>query len=64
MWDLLVTQSQLSNGVRTHGREAKRGGHICTVVADSHYRAAESNTTLNSDYPPIKNLKKIVLNEG
>ena len=34
------------------------GGDICILIADSHFCTAETNTTLQSHYPPIKNLKK------
>ena len=41
------------------GRELKEGGEVCVLVADSYWRTAETNTTLESNYPPIKNkLKK------
>ena len=50
-----VTTEQLSNWAHTHGREAKGGGDLCMVVADSRCCATESNTTLFSNYPPIKN---------
>ena len=37
------------------GREAQEGGDICILIADSHGCTAESNTTLQSNYLPIKN---------
>ena len=36
-------------------REVQEGGDICMHMADSHCRTAETNTTLESNYPPIKN---------
>ena len=38
------------------GREAQKGGAICILMADSHCCMAETNATLQSNYPPI--LKK------
>ena len=38
------------------GREAQEGGDICILMADSHCCMAETNATLQSNYPPI--LKK------
>ena len=35
--------------------EAPKGGDICIPMADSHSCMAEANTTLQSNYPPIKN---------
>ena len=34
--------------------EAQKGRDICTPVAESHCCIAESNTTLLSNYSPIK----------
>ena len=40
-------------------RDAQEGGDICILMADSCYCLAETNTTLYSNYPPVKNkLKK------
>jgi len=36
-------------------REVQEGGDICMHMADSRCRTAETNTTLESNYPPIKN---------
>ena len=36
-------------------REVSEGGDICILGADSHCCTAEANTTLRSNYPPIKN---------
>lgn len=47
----------LRSGVR---REAQRKGHMC-ATADSHRRTAESSTTLESGYPPIKKKLKMVV---
>ena len=33
-------------GMGWDGREAQEGGAICIHVADSHWRMAETNTTL------------------
>ena len=35
------------------GTEAQEGGGICILMADSHCCAAETNTTLQSNYIPI-----------
>ena len=41
------------------GREVQEEGEICMHMADSRCCTAETNTTLESNYPPIKNkLKK------
>lgn len=32
----------------------EEGGDVCTLMADSHGCMAETNTTLYSNYPPIK----------
>ena len=37
------------------GREAQGGGDICIHIADSLHCTAETNSTLKSNYPPIKN---------
>ena len=37
------------------GREVPEGGDVCTLRADSCCCTVESNTTLQSSYPPIKN---------
>ena len=39
------------------GREAEEGGGICMHMADSCCCTAETNTTLQSNYSPIKNKK-------
>ena len=39
-------------------REAQEGGDVCIVKADSHCCMAETNTTLEGNYPPIKKKKK------
>ena len=36
------------------GRETEKGGDICVLTADSGCCDTESNTTLSSNYPPIK----------
>lgn len=37
---------------------------MCVLMADSHCRIVETNTTLQSNYPPIKNQREgINLNE-
>ena len=44
-----------------NGNEVQKGGDICTCMADSFCCTVETNTTLQSNYPPIKiNLKKEV----
>ena len=43
------------------GREVKAGGAICTPVADSRCCMAETNTTLYSNYPPVKNKIKLLV---
>ena len=35
--------------------------HTHTLMADSHYCMAETNTTLKSNHPPIKKFEKGVL---
>ena len=40
------------------GREAQEGGDICTIMADLCYCMAETNITLKSNFPPIKNYIK------
>ena len=42
------------NGVGS-GKEVQDGGDMCVPVADSCSRMAETNTVLQSNYPPIKN---------
>ena len=39
------------------GREAEEGGGVCMHMADSCCCIAETNTTLQSNYSPIKNKK-------
>ena len=39
--------------------EAQEGGDICILIADSHCCTAETNITLKSNYPLIKNKKRI-----
>ena len=42
-----------------NGNEVQKGGDICICMADSFCCTGETNTTLQSNYPPIKiNLKK------
>ena len=54
------------DGVRDR-REAQKGGDICILVADSHCCMAETKTTLESNYPPIKsklkNIKQVYCDE-
>ena len=39
--------------------ELQEGKHVCILMADSRFCVAETNTTLESNYPPVKNeLKK------
>ena len=40
------------------GKEVQEGGDICTDVADSLCCAAETNTTLQSNYSPILKKRK------
>ena len=42
------------NGVGS-GKEVQDGGDMCVPVADSFSHTAETNTVLQSNYPPIKN---------
>ena len=35
--------------------EVQEGGDIRVLMADSHFRMAETNTALKSNYPAIKN---------
>ena len=39
-------------------REAKEGGDICVIVADLCCYTAGANITLQSNFPPIKKIKK------
>ena len=42
-----------------NGKEIRKGGDICTCIADSFCGTVEANTTLSSNCTPIKiNLKK------
>ena len=36
-------------------KEVQEGGDTCVPMADSCWCMAETNTTLQSNYPPIKN---------
>ena len=45
-------------GGRGVGREALEGSDTCIHIADSCSGIAETNTTLQSNYPPIKNQQK------
>jgi len=40
------------------GREVQEGEDVSTLMADSCCYTAEVNTTLESNYPPIKNESK------
>ena len=40
------------------GREVQEGGDTCVTVADLYYCMAETNITLQSNFPPIKNYIK------
>ena len=40
------------------GREAHKGGSICILTGDTQCRTAATNTTLQSNYLPIKKKKK------
>ena len=46
-------------GWRRGGREAQQGEDICMHIADSLCCTVEMNTTLQSNYTPIKNKLKI-----
>ena len=50
------------------GREGQEEGDICIPVADSCWCMAETNTTMQSNHPPIKNKfkkkKKSLSNQG
>ena len=37
-----------------NGKEIQKGGNICVHITDSLCRTAETNTTLKSNYTPIK----------
>ena len=41
------------------GRKAQEGGDICKHIAGSCCCTAETNTTLESNYPPMKIFLKI-----
>ena len=57
-WHLKVlTGWSVSSGASTTtsgGRELQDRGDICTLTADSRGYTAETNTILQSNYPPIK----------
>ena len=38
------------------GREAQEGGDICIIMTDLHCCTAETNTTLESNFSPIKKI--------
>ena len=40
---------------RDGGREVQEEGDTCIHIADSFHCTTEVNTTLQSNYPPIKN---------
>ena len=40
------------------GREAQEGRDVYILMADSWWCVAETNTTLESNYPPIEKKKK------
>ena len=40
------------------GKKVQEGGVICILMADSCWCMAETNTVMQSNYPPIKNFKK------
>ena len=42
------------DGSREGGREAQEGGDIDIIMTDSHCYMAETNTTLQSSYTPIR----------
>ena len=42
-------------GVGWGQKEVQEGGDICIPIADSCWCMAKTNTTLLSNYPPIKN---------
>ena len=37
-----------------NGKEIKKRGDICVCIADSLCCTVETNTTMQSNYPPIK----------
>ena len=41
------------------GREVPERGDVCTHIADSFSRAAETNNTVKQLYPSLKNKQKI-----
>ena len=43
------------------GRDVQEGGDVCIHIADTLCCTAETNTTLQSNYPPVKKKKKKVL---
>ena len=44
-----------SGGVGESGREVQEGGNLCILMTDAYCYTAETNTILQSNYPPIKN---------
>ena len=48
-------------GGRRGGREVQERGDICMHTADSLHCTAETNTTLQSNYTPIKKKRKFSL---
>ena len=58
-WNIYITiwktDSQRYVTIYRGGREVQEGGDICIPMADSYRGMAETNTILQSNYPPIKN---------
>ena len=52
----LISASKLDLEGWGAGREAQEGGTIGIIMADLHCCMAETNTTLESNFPPIKKL--------
>ena len=49
------TSARCSAMTEKGGKETQKGGDVHTFIADSRCHTAETNTTLESNYPLIKN---------
>ena len=53
--NFLSNKITVSEGVgEAGGREAQDRGDICILTANSHGCTAETSTTLDNNYPPVK----------
>ena len=61
-WELILVLCDDLGGGDGEGRweEGSRGGDVCIHRADLHCCATETNETLQSSYPPIKQIAVVV----